>query len=121
MTVSRLVYVSITGLRVKGMQHVVRFWWHALRSMAQAHRAPGNLKAEARTINGVHHTLLVWTDQASMRAYLSRGAHRQAMSAFHTIATGRTVGFLAEKAPEWNEVHAIWNRDGKEVQRRVKP
>ena len=51
------VYVSITGLRLSGRRHMLRFWWHAVRSMAQARRAPGNLRAETRTIEGVRRTL----------------------------------------------------------------
>ncbi|MCX7347302.1 MAG: hypothetical protein NTU78_16495 [Alphaproteobacteria bacterium] len=110
-----MVYVSITGLVLKSARHAPAFWWHALRSMAQARAAPGLIRANARVINGVHHTLTLWESENAMRAYLTTGAHRAAMKAFHGIATGRTIGYLVEIAPDWDEVHAIWQARGNEV------
>ena len=110
-----MVYVSITGLKLKSLNYAPAFWWHAIRSMRQAQSAPGLIRAEARLINGIHHTLTVWETEAAMRAYLITGAHLAAMKAFHGIATGRTVGFLSDSAPRWDEVHEIWERRGKDV------
>jgi hypothetical protein len=109
------VYVSITGLRVRRVWHIPSFWLHALRSMGQARAAPGNISAGARTINGVHHTLSVWTDREAMRAYLTAGPHLVAMRLFPSIATGKVVGYLAAQAPDWSEVHAIWLNRGRDV------
>lgn len=103
-----MVYVSITGLRLKGPLSVVRFWRHALPSMAQAKRAPGNISADARKIGGVYHTLSVWTAESAMRAYLTSGAHKNAMANFHRVATGYAFGFPAEHPPAWSEVHGLW-------------
>ena len=110
-----MVYVSITGLALKSPLHAPRFWWHAIRSMSQARTASGNLRAETRTINGVHHTLSVWQDEAKMRTYLKTGAHLSAMKAFRSIATGKTIGFVAEVAPDWADVHALWLERGRQV------
>ncbi|MDG1130144.1 MAG: hypothetical protein P8N68_13690 [Paracoccaceae bacterium] len=109
------VYVSITGLQVRRVWHIPSFWSHAIRSMVQARKAPGNISADARTINGVHHTLSVWTDQDAMRAYLTAGPHLEAMRLFPSIATGKVVGYLAQQAPDWSEVHAIWRERGRVV------
>ncbi len=109
------IYVSITGLQLRGPWHAPRFWWHAVRSMMQARSAPGNVIAEARIIAGVHHTLSAWTDEAAMRAYLSSGAHRKAMRVFRAIATGRTLGFTAERVPDWSSARALWEADGRVV------
>ncbi len=109
------VYVSITGLELKSRRHLLRFWWHSSRSMAQARRAAGNLGAEARTIGGVHHTRSVWTDERAMRAYLKAGAHRKAMAAFRAMATGRTLGFTSDRVPGWAAVHDLWATEGKVV------
>ena len=108
-----MVYVSITGLTLKGPQHIPRFWWHAVRAMAQARRANGNLRAETRTINGVHHTLSVWASREAMRAYLTSGAHRQAMKAFPSMAEGKIFGYTAEHAPDWGEAHRLWRTKGR--------
>ena len=99
------IHVSITGLRLKGRQHLLRFWWHAVRSMTQARQAPRNLSAETRTIEGVHHTLSAWTDEQAMRRFLVSGAHRRAMQAFRSIATGRTLGYTTKPPPDWNAAY----------------
>ncbi|MEM9009801.1 MAG: hypothetical protein AAGE18_01135 [Pseudomonadota bacterium] len=108
----RQVYVSITGLRLHRPWHAPLFWWHALASMRQAQAADGNLMAETRTIDGVHHTLSVWRDRAALRHYLYSGSHGRAIRAFPTIASGATCGFLAEGPPGWDEVHEIWRTQG---------
>jgi hypothetical protein len=109
-----MVYISITGLRLKRFYHAPVFWWYAVRSMVQAKAAPGNISADARTINGVHHTLTVWTDPAAMRRYLTSGAHMQAMGVFEAIATGKTLGYLADAQPPWDQVHEIWQTRGRD-------
>ena len=109
------VYVSITGLRLRGRRYLLRFWWHAIRSMAQARRAPGNLRAETRTIGGVHHTLSVWTDERAMRSFLVTGAHRDAMKAFRAIATGRTLGFTADQPVDWETGVQRWRTEAREI------
>lgn len=107
-----VVYVSITGLRLKSPFHAAWFWWHAIRSMMQAHGAPGNLHADARAINGVQHTLTVWTDKAAMRRFIVTGAHAKAMRAFPQIATGSTFGFETDRVPDWADVHRLWQERG---------
>ena len=109
------IYVSITGLRLNGPWHMPTFWWHAMRAMTQARQADGNLYADARTIDGVHHTLSVWRDRAAMQAYLTSGPHRRAMRIYPRIASGKVVGYTAERAPDWSEVHAIWQTRGRAV------
>jgi quinol monooxygenase YgiN len=106
------VYVSITGLRIRRPWHAPQFWFHAIRSMAQARSAPGNILAETRRVNGVHHTLSVWTDRDAMLAYLASGAHLRAMRLFRRIATGRTYGFTTRDVPPWSQVPAIWAEKG---------
>lgn len=109
-----MTIVAITGLRLKSRWRVPQFWWHAVRSMIAARQAPGNLSAEARTIDGVHYTLSVWTDRAAMRAFLVSRPHLQAMRAFPGFATGKTVSFEAATAPDFEAVPDILNRLGRE-------
>ncbi len=110
-----LVYVSITGLRVRHFWQTPIFWRHAIASMNQAQRAGGCLDAEAQTINGIHHTRSVWQNRAAMRAYLKSGAHLEAMRVFDKIATGKTYGFDTTEIPDWNTVHTLWHEKGIEV------
>ncbi|WP_293575542.1 hypothetical protein [Phaeobacter sp.] len=102
------VYVSITGLKLRRIWWMPLFWYHAVAAMTQAKSAPGCLRADARRINGVHHTLTVWDNKASMRAYLTTGAHLRAMPLFHRMATGKTFGFETVDIPDWEEVHRLW-------------
>ena len=110
-----MAYISITGLRIKSFIHAPRFWWHAIRSMMQAKTAAGIISAEARTINGVHHTVTVWQDKAAMRSYLTTGAHLQAMKSFRKVGSGKVLGFEADHAPDRDEVHELWKAKGRDV------
>jgi hypothetical protein len=112
---SHTVYVSITGLRVRHFWQKPVFWRHAIAAMVQARAADGCLQAEARTINGIHHTRSVWRDRAAMLSYLQSGAHLNAMKVFNRIATGKTCGFETTDIPEWDQVHAIWLDRGRVV------
>jgi len=112
MAKEKQVYVSITGLKISRRRHIPAFWWHAIRSMIQAKSSPGNISADARKINGVHHTVSVWTDEDAMRAFLTTGNHLKAMKDFSRIATGKTFGYHTEKTPNWDEVPKIWSERG---------
>ncbi|MEO1016671.1 MAG: hypothetical protein AAFY56_03135 [Pseudomonadota bacterium] len=115
------VYVSITGLRLKSLWHIPRFQWHAIRSFQQAQNAPGILKAEAKTIDGVHHTLTVWVSEDAMRTFLRSGAHRRAIRIFSVIATGKTFGFATSTPPSWNDAHRLWQERAQVVGKKPDP
>ncbi|MFN3172670.1 MAG: hypothetical protein ACE37E_18450 [Hyphomicrobiales bacterium] len=109
------VYVSITGLTLKSPLQVLAFSWHATRSFSEAASAPGNLSTDARKVDGVHHTLSVWTSREAMLTYLKSGAHLKAMKAFRSIGTGKVHGYLTDKAPSWTEALTIWRDEGRSV------
>jgi hypothetical protein len=111
----RSVYVSITGFRLNGWRQWPRFWWYTLRSIAQARRARGNLRVEARIVNGVYHTLTIWTDERAMRAFLLAGAHLDAMKASRSLGSGRTLGFATDRPPEWDVALQRWTAEAKQV------
>lgn len=109
------LYISITGLRLRHWSLTPLFWWHAFGAMTQARAATGNVSAEARQINGVHHTLSVWQDRDLMRRYLRSGPHLRAMRVFPRIATGSVAGFHASQAPAWVDVPALLRDHGRVV------
>ncbi|WP_299739477.1 hypothetical protein [uncultured Roseobacter sp.] len=111
----QLVYVSITGLKVRHIWQQPVFWRHAIASMSQAQAAKGCLGAEAQTINGIHHTRSIWRDRDAMLTYLRTGAHLNAMKVFRKIATGRTYGFETTDIPDWESVHQLWIERGQEA------
>ena len=110
-----VIHVSVTGARTRGPIGEMRFWRHAVPSMAQAQAAPGCLYAEARTVDGVHHTLTAWENEDAMRRYVRSGAHLKAMRSFDAIATGEVIGFAAPGVPSWDEALAVWRERGRPV------
>ena len=111
-------YVSITGLKLKSFYHAPKFWFHAIPSMIQAKKAPGNVSADARTVNGIHHTLTVWTDRKSMIKFMVSGDHAKAMKIFDDIATGKTYGYETDEIPSWEEAVQIYEEKGIEYVKR---
>ena len=109
------MHVSITGLRLRHPVFAPVFWWHAVRSMAQAQAAEGNLSVASRRIAGVHYTMSLWRDRAAMLVYMRRGAHRQAMAASTRIATGQVAGFPVLALPDWTDVPDLLNGKGRSV------
>lgn len=107
------MYVSITGLELKRAAYAPAFWVMAIAALRQATADPNCLKADARTIRGVHHTRSLWTSEAAMRAFLVAGAHGAALRRFDRIATGKTLGFEADALPDWEEVHRLWHAEGR--------
>ena len=49
-----------------------------------------------------------------MRAFIYSGAHKKAIKAFRSIATGKTFGFETATIPGWDEVHGLWRERGRE-------
>ena len=110
------VYVSVTGFRpAGGAVRFLRFWWYTGLSLRQARRAPGLIAVMLRPVAGFYHTMTVWTDEASMRAYVRGGAHRRAMIGFRDLGTGRILGFVSDDDPGWDAAYARWQREAREV------
>lgn len=97
-----MALISVTRLRLRSPLYLPLFFWHAISSLSQAKRAPGNLKTTTRRqANHVFWTLTAWNDEESMRAYMTSGAHRQAMPK------------LAQWCDEASTVH--WQQDSPEL------
>ena len=108
------VYVSITGLKPRGILSFLIFARHAIPSKIQADSSKGILSVEVKTMDGIHHTLSVWESKEQMLAYLRTGAHLKAMKVFRKIATGKTYGYASDRVPDWKEARALWELNGKE-------
>ena len=73
-------FVATTRLRLRSWRFVPGLLWYALRSRRQARSAPGNLDALTLSeANRTFWTCTVWRDEADMRAFMTSGAHREAM------------------------------------------
>jgi len=105
--------VSVTGLQLRRWWYAPLFWRHAWLSLKQVERAEGIVFADARRVNGVHHTLTVWTDERALKQVLYRGPHRAAIRVFPRIADGKTCRYLSDGIPSWEEALAEWHRSGR--------
>ena len=101
------MYISITGLRPKGIVGTLRFWALAIPSFRQAQQAEGNLFCEVRRIKNYQCTLTAWSSREAMLDYLRSKTHLKAMKAFPKIATGKSYGTEAESVPSWDEAYAL--------------
>ncbi|WP_262047779.1 hypothetical protein [Bradyrhizobium sp. Bra78] len=110
-----MVYVSMTGFRPKGVVQLPMFWWRTTWSFVQARRAPGNLLTAGRVSGGIYLTLTAWADPASMRRFVSNGAHLQAMKNSRKLGTGRVFGYACDEIPDWESVYELWKLHGREV------
>jgi hypothetical protein len=107
------MYISITGLKPKGIRGFFRFWLHAIPSFRQAQTAKGNLHCSVQRINGQQCTLTAWESRNIMLDFMRSGAHLKAMKQFHKIAVGKTYGYESEVIPNWKEAFALLQEKGK--------
>lgn len=102
-------FISVTRLRLRSPWRLPGFIWHAVRSKMQAEKSPGHLSNGV--LNDAHlafWTRSVWKDEASMRAFLLSGAHKQAMAAFQEMVDEGAVAHWEQDSdtpPSWPEVH----------------
>lgn len=107
-------YISITGLKPKGLFSFFRFWRLAIPSFEQARKAKGIQFCEVKRIQGFQCTLTAWESREAMLDFMRSGVHLKAMKAFHQIATGRTFGYESQTIPTWNEAFALLQANGKD-------
>jgi hypothetical protein len=97
------MYISITGLKPKGILGFLRFWRLAIPTFAQAQTAPGIQFSQTKRIQGYQCTLTAWESRDQMLIFMRSGAHLKAMKSFHKIATGKTYGYESETIPTWDQ------------------
>lgn len=109
-----MAYISITGLKPKGVISFLCFWFLAIPTFEQAKKSKGIKFCEVKRINGVQCTLTAWDNREDMLEFMRSGVHLKAMKAFHKIATGSTYGFESETIPTWKEAFSLLREKGKE-------
>lgn len=108
------MYISITGLKPKGVIATFKFWTLAIPSFKQAQTAKGNQFCQVKRINGYQCTLTAWDNREIMLEFMRSGTHLKAMKSFHKIATGKTYGFESETVPTWAEAFQLLTSHGRE-------
>ncbi len=107
------MYISITGLKPKGLLSFLHFWRFAIPSFTQAKKAKGNIFCEVKRIKGYQCTLTAWENRTAMLEFMRSGIHLEAMKSFHKIATGKTYGYESDVVPDWNEAFALLENYGR--------
>ncbi len=107
-------YISITGLKPKGILSFFKFWRLAIPSFEQARKAKGIQFCQVKRIKGFQCTLTAWESRDDTLNFMRGGTHLKAMQAFHAIATGRTYGYESETVPTWSEAFKLLQEKVKE-------
>ena len=112
---TKLLYVSITGLKAKNFFMTFLFWRNAIPSKFQAENSNGLVFLDVKRVKKYHCTLSVWKDRESMIAYRGSGAHAGAMNVFRKIATGKVYGYQARSIPTWEEALRLWAENARDA------
>ena len=109
------MYISITGIKVRGFFGFLKFMRYSMPSFTAARKASGNLLCDAKKINGYHHTLTSWENKSKMIDYLKGKHHALAMKNFRSIGTGSVYGYEDDLIPSWEEALKKWKENFKEI------
>ncbi|MDX9910695.1 MAG: DUF3291 domain-containing protein [Phycisphaerales bacterium] len=109
---------SITRLRLRSWRFLPAFAWHAIRSQRQALSSPGCRRSLVRATGRMTYwTLTSWDDEASMRAFITSGAHRKAMPHLQKWCDEASSTHWPDDAgtslPDWNDAEARLASSGK--------
>jgi hypothetical protein len=108
------MYVSVTGLKPKGLIGWLRFWVLTIPASMNAQKAEGVLHCEFNSRNRFQHTLTVWKSKKQMLAYRSSPAHLRAMKSFSKIGSGKVYGYETDAIPTWEDALAEWDKNGRD-------
>ena len=87
------MYVSITGLKPKGIIGWVRFWAYTVPASKDAQKAEGILHYEFNSQNRFQHTFTVWKSKEHMMSFLTSQPHLNAMKKYSKIGSGKVYGY----------------------------
>ena len=109
------MYISITGIKVKGFLGAIKFMRYTIQSFNTAKKANGNLFCDSKKINKYHHTLTAWENRSKMMDYLRGKHHSSAMKNFRSIGTGSVYGYEDDSMPNWEDAIKKWKQNFKEI------
>jgi hypothetical protein len=101
--------VSVTRLRVRSFRYLPLFIFYSLLSALQAKRAAGNCGTGVlRERNNTFWTRTAWSDESSMRAFMTAGIHRRAMPRLLDWCDEAAVVHWSQDSselPGWQKAH----------------
>jgi hypothetical protein len=112
-----MVFVSLTRLRVRSLRFMPGFFLYAIRSERQVRRAAGFLSgALLPDRDRAFWTMTAWDSEASMRAYMISGAHKEAMpKLLHWCDEASVAHWVQEETvlPSWEQADQRMRKDGR--------
>ena len=102
------MYVSIVGLKPKGIIGRTRFWTYTIPTSKDAQKTEGILHCEFNSRNGYHHTLTLWKSKEYMLGFLTSPPHLKAMKKYSIIGIGKVCDYKANAVPSWDEALKKW-------------
>lgn len=110
-------FVSVTRLRIRSWRFLPVFFYHAVQTLSQAKKAPGNVSAIVlNDANRAFWTMSVWTDEQAMRAYMISGPHGKVMPKLMEWCDEAATAHWTQDsptAPSWTDAHARLIKDGR--------
>ncbi|MEG8012966.1 DUF3291 domain-containing protein [Sphingomonas sp. 22R3R2A-7] len=109
--------ISVTRFRVRSLRFLPFFLIHAQRCLAQIRRSDGYIAgALRRDRDHAYWTTSVWRDEAALLAYVTGGAHRNAMPKMSEWGDeASTVRWAQDSGgvPSWPETIERMRREGR--------
>jgi hypothetical protein len=128
-----MAWVSVTRLRLRSAWFLPGFFFHAFRSQRQVQRADGYIAGKVLPDHDrAFWTLTAWESRPKMLAYMTSGAHKQAMPRLLDWCDEASVTGWEQpesQLPEWEEADRKMRTEGRpskvrhpsEAQLRSKP
>jgi Domain of unknown function (DUF3291) len=112
-----MIFISLTRLRIRSIRFLPLFLVHALRSVGQARKAPGFQIGELlNDRRWTFWTMTAWDSQESMRAFMTTGSHKKAMSHLLHWCDEASVAHWAQPEitlPSWTEAERKMRQIGR--------
>ena len=112
-----MVFVSLTRLRLRSIRFVPIFFLDASRSQTQVKRAKGFLDGRLLPDRSwTFWTMTSWDSEASMRAYMTSGAHKKAMPKLMRWCDEASVAHWEQaeaELPTWTEADRRMRETGR--------
>jgi hypothetical protein len=107
------MYVSVTGIKPKGLIGWIRFWILTMPASKGAQKAEGILHCVFNSRYGFQHTLTVWKSKKDMLGYLTSPPQLKAMKNLPKIGEGKVYGYEASHIPSWEDAFTEWDKNGR--------
>jgi hypothetical protein len=108
------LYVSVTGIKPKGLMGWLRFLVYNFSASKVAKKADGLLVSEFSSRNSFLHTFTVWKSKNDMLVYRSSPAHLNAMKKLSKIGSGKIYGYETNETPSWEDAYYEWCEKARE-------